>query len=1213
MISFRKVRALSLFATLALVFTAVFALSAVNAMAQATTGSLRGVVTDVNGAVVPGASVTGKNETTGNATPATTTNGDGVFELAALQPGSYTITIEATNFKRSVNTGVQVKVGIINPFDAKLEAGAVTETVTVVGTTEEIVQRDQSQISTTVETRKVEDLPSNAAGSGLDTLALLAPGVIPTNSGGVNTNGTGLNVNGNRARSNNFQIDGSDNNDLSVAGPALFVDNQDQVQELQIITNNFSAQYGRNQGAIINYVTKGGTNEFHGRLYEYHRDNKVLNSLDNVEKASGQTEPNPSLFNTFGFTFGGPLPLPHFGEGGKSYFSGKDRAFFFITYQGIRNPATSTIRSSSWAFLPSEFARLQATFPGNAVINALTTQSVFAVRPNAAAVNTSSVSFTTGGPTFLVGQPQYTISTPFTENDYSFRFDVKPTNNDNVTFRYLHQRQDFVNSLAQTNGFSGDIPAGSKNLGGNWTRQLGTKMVNDVKAYYQRIGVEFGGGCGNSLGCIPGPLDIGNAITNITFPTLSGRSIQSVGPATNLPQGRIGKVYQIADNLTWIHGNHSFIFGAEFKHLSEVSPFLPNFNGAFAFANSGCGAASNSGCRIVNNAPSGISLTVGDPTLAFTENDQYYFVQDDWKVRPNLTLNLGVRYEYTGQPINILSKISTERESGSGRFYDPSLPLSVRTVPAVPADKNNFAPRFGFAWSPRFWKSLLGEDATVVRGGFSIAYEPAFYNILGNVQGSAPFSAAIALSTANSLASTTTSPLPLPGSLVGTSIRSAASASGVLPLGKLDPRFLSQTQVSPDFHAPYSEQWSFGVQHQFGRMGVAEVRYVGTRGVGLFQNVNGNFLVGPMVNGINNWFGTGINLPSFANLLPPGTTAQVCPDLSSTPFVNESTCNGRLQRQAGITIRTNGGKSIYHGLQSRFNGRFLNNSLNLGAAYTWSKTIDTQSEIFGFDIASPNAQKYFCLDSCERSLSQIDRPHAFSLSAIYDVPFKKEQKGFVGHVLGGWQINSVYVVTSGEPYTPGQFFNGLYGLGNTYLTSGDRPFETNTSVDPRQVGISQLDAALLFGADLNNLNGFYSLNALNASCNPVCNEVVVNPSQVHYIVNLPGSARIFGTPFGNATRNSLRGPALNQLNAGLFKSIRINERWTIQLRGEAYNVLNHPNPGYGVNAPATNSYLPDFFTDDAGVPGIGGGSSFADKRDIEFARRVVQVGVRILF
>jgi outer membrane receptor protein involved in Fe transport len=1193
----------------------IMPLSAVPSMAQATTGTLRGTVVDPNGGVVVGATVTVKNEATGTTAPPATTNNEGVFEFNALPPGAYTVTVEAAGFKRSANTHVTVKAGIVNPFDAKLEAGNVAETVTVTANTEEVVQREQSQISATVETRKVEELPSNAAASGLDTLALLAPGVFPTNSGGVNTNGTGLNVNGNRARSNNFQIDGSDNNDLSVAGPALFVDNQDQIQELQVITNNFSAQYGRNQGAIINYVTKSGTNEFHGSGFEFHRDNANLDSLDNIEKASGQKKPNQSLFNVFGGTVGGPLPIPHFGEGGKGWLSGKDRAFFFITYQGVRNPARVTVRSSSFAFLPSEFSHLQAAFPGNAVIQAITTQSVFAIRPDAhprAGSPIATVSL--GGQTFQVAQPEYTLNAPFTETDYSARFDVKPSNKDNVTFRFLHQTQNFVNALGAfqfniPNGFSGDLPAGSKNFGGTWTRTITPSLVSEARIFYQRIGVEFGGGCNASApGCIPGPLQIGSTYTNIALPTISGRSLQGIGAATNLPQGRIGKVYQFADNLTWVHGKHSFIFGAEYKHLSEVSPFLPNFNGAFGFSSAGC-PRTELGCRLINNAPSSIGLTVGDPTLAFTENDQYYFVQDDFKFRPNLTLNLGIRYEYTGQPINILSKISVQRESNAATaFYDPSLPLSVRTVPEVPADKNNWAPRVGFAYTPHFWKGLLGEDATVIRGGFSLAYEPAFYNILGNVQGSAPFSAAIALNTGNALASITGSPLPLPGSAFGNVIRSAASSSGVLPLGKLNPLFLSQTQVARDFHSPYSEQWSLGVQHQFGHNNVAEVRYVGTRGVGLFQNVNGNFFIGPLVNGIQNWFGTGINLPSFANLLPPGTTAQVCKDNPATPFVNESTCNGRLLPQAGITIRQNSAFSIYHSMQSRYNGRFFNNTLNLGAAYTFSKTIDNASEIFGFDIASPNAQNPFCAVKCEKGLSNIDRPHALSLNFIYDFPFMKEQHGVIGHLLGGWQVNGVYVLTSGEPYTPGQFLNSAYGLGNTYLTSGDRPFVTNPNADPRLVGISQLDAALLYGVDIQNLNGFYSLNALNsqvdANGNPLA--VPITPNDVRFILNLPGTARIFGTPFGSAGRNILRGPRLNQLNASLFKNIKVGERWTVQLRGEAYNVLNHPNPGYGVNQAG---YLPDFFTDDAGLPG----SRFADFSDIELARRVIQVGIRIIF
>jgi hypothetical protein len=796
-----------------------------------------------------------------------------------------------------------------------------------------------------------------------------------------------------------------------------------------------------------------------------------------------------------------------------------------------------------------------------------------------------------------VAQPEFNVPVPFKETAYSARFDLKVTKKDNVTFRYEYQNQDFVNSLAQTNGFSGDIPASSKNVGGIWTRQITNSLISEARVFYQRIGVEFGGCASTNLGCIPGPLQIGSAITNISLPVVSGHSLQGIGPATNLPQGRIGKVYQFADNLTWTHGRHSFIFGGEFKHLSEVSPFLPNFNGAFGFS---------SATRLINNAPSSIGLTVGDPTLAFTENDQYYFVQDDFKLRPNLTLNLGLRYEYTGQPINILGAISTQRESSPATgFYDPTLPLSVRTVPNVPADKKNFAPRVGFAYSPKFasgWRHrLFGEDATVIRGGFSIAYEPAFYNILGNVQGSAPFSAALNLG-ANLLPSVN-SPFPLPGGTPrGDVIRSAAAASGILPLGKLNPLFLSQTQVAKDFHAPHSEQWSLGVQHQFGKSHVAEVRYVGTHGVGLFQNINGNFYVGPMFNGLPNWLGSGIDLPAFKQFVPAGITPQVCVDNPLT-FPREDACNNRILPQAGITIRANTASSIYHAMQSRYTGRFLHNSLNLNASYTWSKTIDNASEIFGFDIASPNAQNPFCLVQCERSLSQIDRPHAFSLNFIYDVPFKKEQRGVLGHLLGGWQLNGVYVLTSGEPFTPGQFFNGsVLGLGNTYLTSGDRPFVGNPSADPRLVGISQIDASVIFGAPLTNLRGFYSFNQINLTGDFVS----VTPHDVRFIANLPGAASIFGTPFGDATRNSLRGPRLNQLNAGLFKNIRIRENFTVQLRGEAYNLLNHPNPGYGVNAAG---YLPDFFVEDAGVTG----SNFADKGDIELARRVIQVGIRIKF
>jgi hypothetical protein len=1237
-----------------LVVISILAFTAIAAMSQATTGSLRGTVVDASGAVVSGASVTVKNEATGSENK-TTTSGEGSFEVSNLLPGTYAVTVEAPNFKRSVSTNVDVKVGIVNPYDARLEAGNVSETVTVTAGTEEIVNRDQSQISTTIEARRVTDLPSNGAGGGIDTLALLAPGVVSNRSGGTNTNGTGLSVNGNRGRSNNFQIDGSDNNDLSVAGPALFVDFQDSVQEFQIVTNNFDARYGRNQGAVVNIVTKGGTNEFHGTGFWFHQDNAVLNSLDNIEKASGLEHPDPSLYNVFGGTFGGPVWLPKFGEGGKSIWKGTNKAFFFLAFQGIRNPALSTGRSSNLAILPTELARLQATFPANNLIQNYVRFSPFAVTLGGVAqINTSIpltqtprafnlgtlaagcprsitigasapagcvgyipfINPTTGQP-FLAGGPydvinlgtaaapnlfqlaQYerTVPTGYTENYYSYRFDVKPSDKDNVTFRVLNQKSASQNSIGTiSSGFNGDIPAGSKNIGGNWTRQLGNTVVNELRASYQKINVEFGGGCTTGTpGCIPGPAEIGESIASVGFGALGltkTNTFTGFGAATNLPQGRIGKVYQLADNLSIVTGRHSLTLGAEWKKLTNLSPFLPNYNGAFTF---------NSTTRIINNAPNAVAITLGDPLLQFEERDQYYFLQDDFKIRPNLTLNLGVRYEYTGQPLNQLHDQSVLRESNAATaFFNPAIPIDQRTVPAIPADKNNFAPRVGFAWSPHFWKSILGEDATVIRGGFSIAYDAAYYNILSNVQNGAPFSAALSIPVGS--LPTSGSPSPLPADPRGDAIRAAALASGVLPRGILNPRYLAQTRVADDFRAPYSEQFSLGIQHQFGRAHVAEVRYVGTHGVGLFQSINDNFFIKPLVAGIPNWFGTGINLPSFANLLPAGTTFQTCVDVAGT-LDNEGACNQRQKPFGGITTRQNSSQSIYHSMQSRYNGRFFNNALSMGASYTWSKTIDDSSEIFAqSDILSPNAQNPFCINRCERGLSALDRPHVFSANFIYDVPLFKEQRGFAGHLLGGWQFNGTYILTSGATYTAGQSFNGAFGLGNTYLTAGDRPFLTNAGVDPRLVGISQLDAAILFGAPLANVNGFYSMNQINSAGA----FVAVNPSDVHFIFNGPGAARIFGTPFGSSGRNQLRGPAFNQLNMSVFKNIKLYERLTLQLRGEAFNVLNHPNPGFGVER---GGYLPNKDVGNAGAVGAG----FAENGDIELARRVVQVGLRIIF
>jgi outer membrane receptor protein involved in Fe transport len=1294
--NFPKLRTLLASCFFVLAIATLVLASSLPAFAQATTGTLRGTVTDPNGGVVAGATVTAKHQSTGVTSPSTT-NGEGQYVISNLPPGMYTITVEPTSgFSKKAVTDVNVPIGQTTDLSVALALGSPTETVTVTSTGEEIITRDQAQISTTFETRKIEDLPSNGAGNGLDTLALLAPGVVASRNSGVNTDGVGLSVNGNRGRSNNFQIDGSDNNDLSIGGPSLFVSNQSQVAEYQIITNNFSAQYGRNSGAVVNIVTKTGGNEFHGDLFEYHRDAYNLNSLTNIERRSipatnptaAQLHPSRDLYNAFGGTVGGPIWLPKFGEGGKSIWKGKDRAFFFFSYQGIREPASFISRGTTYSILGSEFGRLSATFPGNTAINAITGLSAFAatnvgaltIRDNttvpvlSSAFNLGTLAagcprqilagstapagcgtytayinpatgapFLTGGPydTFNLGTAtapllfqaafaQRTIGIPFSQNEWSYRITVKATSKDNVDFRHLYQAALNTNNGIQSNGFTYDVPATSKNLGGTWTRQISNSIVNEFKATTQDLRVEFGG-ANSSYGsfAVPKPADIGSTIANISFGGAlvglrSAVALSTIGHATNIPQGRLVKVYQYADQINWNKGSHNFVLGAEFKHLVNKVPFLPSYQGVYTYA------TATAVDRLKNNAPSAISLTAGEPVTTYTENDQYYFVQDDFKLRSNLTLNLGVRYEYTGQPINQLHDITLKRESGSPKaIFDPTLPIALRTVPFIKPDKNNWAPRIGFAYTPHWGKKLFGEDATVIRGGFAIAYDPAFYNILLNLQNVAPYSAALSLSSANALVSTTTSPLPLPNNPTGDHIQALASTSGVLPLGKLDPRYLAQTIVSPGFHSPYSEQFSFGIQRQVNRNNVFEVRYVGTQGVGLFQNVNDNFFIRPLTNGfalnktaagalqLNNAGpdctvfapgGTCVGFPSFAAKLPAGVVAQNCADDLLTLFVNESVCDGRLKRANGITTRDNGAHSTYHSMQTRYSGRFLKNNMSINASYTWSKTIDNASEIFAFaDINSPNSQNPFDRGNAEKSISNLHRKHAFSASVIYDVPFFKEQRGLVGHLLGGWQLNGVQVSTSGNPYTPFSNTNvNKYGLGATYLTSGDRPFIGNPKAPEDSVAISAIDAFLVYSGPpvLPTSTVFYNFTNFNKTGL----WVPVSPGDVRFIINAPGSAKIFGTPFGSMPRNYLKGPGINQLNMSIFKNTKIGERLKVQFQASAFNVLNHPQPGYGVNAAG---YLPtSLAVENAGATN---GTSFANKQDIALARRVVQFGLRFIF
>jgi hypothetical protein len=709
---------------------------------------------------------------------------------------------------------------------------------------------------------------------------------------------------------------------------------------------------------------------------------------------------------------------------------------------------------------------------------------------------------------------------------------------------------------------------------------------------------------------------IGDSLTNISFTGLrdtSGTSLKPIGAATNLPQGRVVTVYQFQDNFSKTLGRHQFKFGADIRRLNNSVPFLPTVNGAFRFPNSD---------RFVANNPSFANIAAGTVAITYNETDQFFYFQDDWRIKDNLTLNLGLRYEYIGQPINTLNDISVARESdASTALWKQSLPLEARTFAKLPADKNNFAPRLGIVWSPRFGdskiaKTLFGEaDQSVISAGYSVAYDPPFYNIMLNISTSSPL---VFLNTTNNPAPPGAAIFPLPSANpTGNAVQEFARNNQIIAVNLFDPKFFNQTIVSRDFYSPYIQQWSLRFQREIGRNNVFEVRYVGNHAVGLFQTLNRNPRVDRFINGFAlNIPGLGVTqFPGFPNLVPQGTTFQTagvgaCVDNPATTTLNEANaCNGRLFPEALVRSRENTAQSTYHGLQSRYQARMFN-QLSLGVAYTWSKALDNASEIFSFNEPA-NPQNPFNSSSAEKGVSGFNRTHALSMNWVWDVPIYKDQNGLIGRLLGGWQINGTYFLASGRNFTPSQFCNFACIGGPFYEdTTFDgtfigrdslRPFYGNPNAPATSVGITQIDAALLFGVPVVNAAGFWSFNELNGPGNIVA----VTKDQVRYIFNGPGAAKVFGTPFGDVGRGSAKGRRLNNLNMGLFKNVKLSERWKLQLRAEGFNVLNHPNPSVGFIAQGST---PDFFVDDGGAP-----DGFFDLGGVEYARRAWQFGAKIIF
>ncbi len=935
-----------------------------------TTGTIFGSVTDEKGAVIANSTVTARN-TERNISRSAQTGNDGNYRFENLPVGPYEVTVEATGFSRYVQTGITLVLNQNAVVDVSMRPGGVQEVVNVTENAA-LINTSNAEVSTQFDSRRLSELPLGPTRNVL-AVALSAPGVSQLGAGQTGfAAGISYSSNGGRVRSNNFMVDGQDNNEPGVAGAAQPLNNPDLIQEVRLITNQFLAEYGRNSSSVFNAITKAGTNAYHGSLFWFHNSNP-LNACSNTEKRNGFCNPAAiiqsrthapfRIENQMGGTIGGPLHLPRFGEGGPTYISGRDRTFFFASYQRWSDRQLGSGTTLNGA--PTEAGRqvLQAAAGNLPQVAALLRHLPAAQTP----IN-QSASFTLGGQNFTVPLGSLTGSTAFFFDNHqaSLRVDHNFNNNNIFTARYLFSDSD-------TGGTGQATPGGLTTQNVNRQQTLSVShvgtfsptVVNEVRLGYQRFATVTSASDPRSEE-IPS-LEI-SQLGLIGFNAAVSRT--AIGLAVNLPQFRTNNIYQIQDNLAWTRGNHAIKLGTNIIQNRIQSFFFPTIRGLLRYAT--LNSFVNDFAEAANiNKP----LPGGEAINNYNWFDVHFYGQDEWKIRPNFSLTYGLRYERPGEATLSLLP-ANERiiglAGGDQRF-------ALQPVPQI--DKNNFQPRLGFNWNPRTDPDgvlglITGGDKLVFRGGYAVTNDYTFINIALNVASSFPFVAAVSL--------------PANATFAGAaSVPNAFTRLANVSNAGVNPNEFTRTIVGEDFRSPYYQSFSFEAQRELGTNVVFRLGYVGSKGSALFQTLDGN--------------------PRRLNTLAP----VVCnPTFTGT---NPDSC--RVNRTAAVVrLRANAASSIYHSLQASMEKR-LSEGFSAGVHYTWSSFIDSASEIFNPSSGEVAVSQDSYNRNADRARSTYDRPHRLTGNFVYELPWYQSQDGFKGHLLGGWQLNGFFTFQSGAPFT----------------------------------------------------------------------------------------------------------------------------------------------------------------------------------------------------
>lgn len=917
--------------------------------AQSSRGTVDGRIVDSSQAVVGNAKVELRSITTG-VIRTNISNEAGTYRFDAVDLGMYQITVTAGGFQQWQTQPFEVVANQVRTVDAKLDIGEQKSVVQVVAESVQL-QAEAPVRGANIDSTSITQLP----------VALRNPVALALNVPGVSTNRGGpgvatFSVNGGRGRSNNFLIDGTENNDISVAGQGFQIKNPDAVQEVSVQTSNYDSEFGRAGGGVVNVITKGGSNEFHGSAnltLDVTNDDAttLLQSVDPNVISRGKPLPGTEWFG--GGTIGGPIV--------------RNKLFFFQSFQDQRQRSSGSTDVISPS--PAGRATLNGLFPKGRnpridLLNDITT----GVDGTA---NLFRVPLADGRPdiefgTAIIGYPQ-----TFIDRQTTTRIDYSLSPKDQISGRYLYSDQD--NAVAALNfpSFITSQKNRFQNALVSYTRVISANKTNELRLPYNRIALSIPNDAANPLGASL-PLYNIAGLANSSV----GRSITGyMGVQTNLPQGRIANNYGLQDTFSWIHGSHSIRFGGDLL-LQRSRQYAPiTERGLFTYqASTGYSGFAN----FVDDFGGSNGLAqkdFGNPAYYPDLLRQAYFVQDRWRATPSLTLTIGLRYEYFGLPMNTLRTpayvgiFNVDPVTFTGPFSEPN---------KVRADKNNFAPTLGIAWNPNIESGILGKlfggRKTVVRTGYQMGYDSFFNNIASNAATSSP----------NAVVTQVFS-TPTAASPRGLANLSANLPRAARPFNALD----GQSLIIENLVNPYFQRWSFGVQRQLTTTAIIDVSYVGSKGTKLFSQEQFNPLV-----------------PSSMVINPPNVRTIPAERLVS-----------RLDPLAGTrSVRTNNGSSIYNSLQVHLTKR-SSNGLFGSVAYTWSKLIDYGSDIFtaSGNVGQSVVPTIFGGLPRERGVSLFDRTHRTSIVAGYDLPFYKSNNGAVGRVLGGWGLSGVYNHETGVP------------------------------------------------------------------------------------------------------------------------------------------------------------------------------------------------------